>query len=141
MAKRLLWAVWMLCAASIAATFVMAIYEAAHPLIDPGHHNLGTAMIFVVPYVVVGATASVLRRRPAWLALLLVGTALSAAFGTWARYENLRLEIDILEARAAGQRLMICVPPPIVFALLLEYSLAMAAAGVASLRWLFGGGR
>ena len=71
MARRLLWAVWMLCAASIAATFVMAIYEAAHPLIDPGHRNLGAATIFVVPYVVVGATASVLRRRPAWLALLL----------------------------------------------------------------------
>ncbi|MCA9068375.1 MAG: hypothetical protein KDA84_05605, partial [Planctomycetaceae bacterium] len=86
----------MLCAASIAATFVMAIYEVAHPLVDFGHSHVELATISVVPYLVVGATAWGLRRRPAWLAFLLVGTALTATFGTLGRYETLRIGIDIL---------------------------------------------
>lgn len=141
MARGRLWGVCVLCAASIVATFVMVIYEAVHPLIDFGHHHLEVATIATVPYVVIGATGWLLRRRPAWLALLLIGTALTAAFGTLARYETLRMEINILEDRAAGQESRNCMPPPIIFALPLEYSFAVAAAGAASLRWLFDRGR
>ncbi len=115
------------CLAAIAASVAFTWVESSHPLAREDRKNIW--LIGAIPYFVLGMVALASRRNIWPLAVLLVCTTLSAAGGTFARYLDMELGLRILDARAAGRRLMYCgPPPPLFFSLPLEYGLTLIAA-------------
>jgi len=118
--------IWLACAATVVAATAMVLYESAHPHAEAGRQRLW--LLYATPYTVIGASTWAFRRRTGMLAIILAATVATAAFGTFARYSDLDTALFILDARAVGRVAMNCGPPLGVFAMVLEFGLALIAA-------------
>jgi len=121
-------AAWLLCSFGVAGAAVMVLNKAAHPLAEQDAWE--EWLVYLLPYVLLAASAWLARRRGGILVTLVIVTAVSAVMLTWACYQAMELSLFMLDSRSAGRRGLVCGPPMAVFVVPLVYLMALGAVAM-----------